>query len=95
MKKILGVILIMFVGFKMFAQTPERMSYQSVIRDANNQLVTNTNVGIQISIIRGSANGTAIYTERHFVTTNAYGVVSIEIGSGTVLSVLNVGICQV
>ena len=41
------------------AQTPEKMSYQAVIRDGSNTLVVNQQVGIQISILQGSANGTS------------------------------------
>ena len=62
-----------------FAQTPQKMSYQAVIRDNSDALVTNTQVGMQISILQGSANGTVIYTETQTPTTNNNGLVSIEI----------------
>jgi hypothetical protein len=69
-----------------FAQTPEKMSYQAVIRDASDNLITDTQVGMQISILQGSASGTAVYVETQEPTTNANGLVSIEIGTGTVES---------
>jgi hypothetical protein len=69
-----------------FAQAPNKMSYQAVIRDNSNALVTNQVVGMQISILQGSANGTAVYVETQTPTTNANGLASIEIGGGTVLS---------
>jgi hypothetical protein len=62
------------------------MSYQAVIRDNSNALVTNQIVGMQISILQGSANGTAVYAETQTPTTNTNGLVSIEIGGGTVVS---------
>jgi hypothetical protein len=65
------------------AQTPEKMSYQAVIRDGSNTLVVNQQVGMQISILQGSANGTAVFTETHNAPTNANGLVSIEVGGGT------------
>ena len=68
------------------AQSPEKMSYQAVVRDACDKLVTDQVVGMQISILKGSADGTAVYTETHTPTTNANGLVSIEIGNGTVVS---------
>jgi len=68
------------------AQTPERMSYQSVLRDARNQLVTNRQVGMQISILHNSPSGTAVYVEQQTATTNAHGLVSVEIGTGHVIS---------
>ncbi len=69
-----------------FGQSPEKMSYQAVIRNSSDDLVTNTSVGMQISILQGSASGTTVYVERHFPTTNANGLVSLEIGGGTVVS---------
>jgi len=66
-----------------FAQAPEKMSYQAVIRDASNALVTNQQVGMQISILQGS---TAVYEETQTPTSNTNGLVSLEIGTGTVIS---------
>jgi len=68
------------------AQSPEKMSYQAVVRNATNNLVTNQGVGMQISILQTSASGTSVYVETHTPTTNANGLVSIEIGTGTVVS---------
>jgi hypothetical protein len=77
-----GVILPPQAG----AQAPDKMSYQAVIRDAENQLVTDQPVGMQVSILQGSVNGTAVYVETHASLTNANGLVSIEIGAGTLVS---------
>jgi hypothetical protein len=61
------------------------MSYQEVIRNALNNLVT-TQVGMQISILQGTSTGTAVYVELQTPTPNANGLVTIEIGSGTPVS---------
>ena len=66
-----------------FAQAPEKMSYQAVVRGANNALVTNQQVGMQISILQGS---TAVYEETQTPTSNKNGLVSLEIGKGTIVS---------
>ena len=68
------------------AQSPETMSYQAVIRDVGDNLVINQSVGMQISILQSSAKGTAVYIETHISTTNTNGLVSVEIGGGTVVS---------
>jgi len=68
------------------AQSPEKMSYQAVIRDGSNTLLVSTAVGMQISILQGGATGTAVYVETQTPTTNANGLVSVEIGAGTVQS---------
>lgn len=68
------------------AQSPEKMSYQAVIRNSSGQLISNQSVGMQISILQGSAGGASVYTETQTPGTNANGLVSIEIGDGTVVS---------
>lgn len=68
------------------AQSPEKISYQAVIRNSSNDLITNTSVGMQISILQGSASGAVMYSETQTPTTNANGLVSIEIGEGTVVA---------
>lgn len=85
MKKFFTVLTVVLLTTKVFAQSPEKMSYQAVIRNASNNLITSSAVGMQISILQGSADGTAVYIERHFPTTNANGLVSIEVGAGTVI----------
>tara|TARA_R110000823_G_scaffold266883_2_gene386881 strand:- start:10717 stop:11949 length:1233 start_codon:yes stop_codon:yes gene_type:complete len=66
------------------AQTPEKMSYQAVVRDDSNNLVTSTQVGMQFSILQGSETGTAVYVETQTPTTNDNGLATVEIGDGTV-----------
>jgi hypothetical protein len=75
-----------FVPQQIFAQAPEKMSYQAVVRNSSNALVVNQAVGMQISIIQGSPSGSAVYVETHVPTANANGLVSLEIGEGTVIS---------
>ena len=59
------------------------MTYQAVIRDASDQLVTNQDMGMQISILQGTSDGTPVYVETQSSTSNINGLVSIEIGTGT------------
>jgi hypothetical protein len=67
------------------AQAPQKMSYQAVVRDASNNIVASTVVGMRIQILQGSEFGTAVYVETQTPPTNANGLVSIEIGNGTVV----------
>ena len=76
----------LLISSSVFAQTPEKISYQAVIRNSSNNLVTSTAVGMQISVLQGSISGTAVYIERQYPTTNANGLISIEVGSGLVVS---------
>ncbi len=86
MKKLFSIVAAVLITAGVFAQSPEKMSYQAVIRNNSNALVTNTSVGMKISILQGSASGTEVYVETQTPTTNVNGLVSIEIGSGTVVS---------
>ena len=86
MKKLFTFMVAVFLTATLWAQSPEKMSYQAVIRNSSEALVTNTTVGMQISILQGSASGTAVYVETQTPTSNANGLVSVEIGSGTVVS---------
>lgn len=72
--------------FQVNAQAPQKMSYQSVIRNASGSLVSNGSVGIKISILQGSASGTVAYAETHTTTTNVNGLATIEIGGGSLLT---------
>jgi hypothetical protein len=83
MKKLYTFLAAILLTAATFAQTPEKMSYQAVVRDSVDALVTNQAVGMQISILQTTATGTAVYEETHTPTTNINGLVSLEIGSGT------------
>ncbi|MBU6158382.1 MAG: hypothetical protein KGP35_05045 [Bacteroidetes bacterium] len=83
MKKLSTLIAAVLISINLFAQAPQKMSYQAVIRNAQNELVVNKPVKMRISILQGSATGNAVYSELHNATTNANGLVSIEIGAGT------------
>ena len=88
MKKLYAIIIALLLATSILAQSPEKMSYQAVIRNSSDELVTNQTVGVQISILQGTADGSAVYIETQTPTTNANGLVSIEIGgnNATVVS---------
>ena len=64
------------------SQAPEKFIYQTVIRDASGNLVCNGQVGVRVSILKNSTEGVPVYCETHQLTTNAKGLLTIEIGSG-------------
>jgi len=86
MKKIFIFFLALALNGYLKAQAPQKMSYQSVVRNSNGQLLNNANVGVRISVLQGSENGTAVYKETHSLTTNINGLLSLEIGAGTVVT---------
>ena len=86
MKKIITICAAILMTSSLFAQAPNKMSYQAVIRNNTNALVANQAVGMRISILQTSPSGTAVYVETQTPSTNANGLVSIEIGGGAVIS---------
>ncbi len=84
MKKILSSFIVsLLVTFVSFGQAPEGFKYQAVVRDAANTILANQAVGMRLTIQQGSMGGTAVYTETFSPTSNAYGLVNLEIGTGT------------
>ena len=86
MKKIYSILAGLLLTASVFAQAPQKMSYQAVIRNSSNTLITSAPIGMQISVLQGSASGTAVYVETQTPSTNANGLASVEIGGGTVVS---------
>ena len=89
MRHLFTFLASVLITVSVWAQTPQKMSYQAVIRNSSDALVTNTQVGMQISILKGAADGTAVYTETQTPTTNANGLVSIEIGDEAGFSIID------
>jgi hypothetical protein len=84
MKRILlSLVAIATLSLSSFGQAPEGFKYQAVVRDAGNLILNNQAVGMQLTIQQGSVGGTAAYSETFSVTSNAYGLVNLEIGTGT------------
>ncbi|MBT3871139.1 MAG: collagen-like protein, partial [Flavobacteriaceae bacterium] len=59
------------------------MSYQAVLRDSEDNLVIEQTVGMRISILQTTVSGVAVYVEIQMSSTNANGLVTLEIGTGT------------
>lgn len=77
--------LLVFQVIQGMAQTPERISYQASIRNADNTLVANTEIAVKIAVLQNSLSGTSVYEEVHHPITSPNGVVGLEIGGGTVI----------
>ena len=83
MKRVFTLLAALLFSAFVMAQIPNKMSYQAVIRDGSNKLVSNHAVGIQLSILKDAV---PIYVETHTTNTNANGLLTLEIGAGNVVS---------
>jgi hypothetical protein len=79
---LLFTAIVLQAGF-LNAQAPQKVNYQSVIRNASGELIKSANVSIRISILQDSVDGGEVYVEKHLVPTNNNGLATLSIGSGT------------
>jgi len=87
MKKLALIFLaITCLVSSLFAQAPEAFKYQAVLRNADGELIAGQDVLLKVSILDLTPEGEALYSEEHSAATNPYGVVSLTIGEGTILS---------
>jgi hypothetical protein len=81
MKRVFTLLAAILLMAATWAQAPQQMSYQAVIRNAGGEVVT-TMVGMRISILKGSEAGTQVYVETQTPTPNLNGLVAIKVGGG-------------
>ena len=82
MKKIILIITALFFCLINYSQSPEKFTYQSIVRAADGSILKTTSLGIRISILKSSKNGTTVYSETHTVSSNINGLVTFIIGDG-------------
>jgi hypothetical protein len=87
-KKLILLLLLAVSLFQtlLYAQAPNGINYQAVIRNNTGALSANTPVAIRVNIRQTTTTGTIVYSERQNVTTDQFGLVNFVIGSGTLLS---------
>ena len=79
----LSFILAISINFLSYSQAPESFKYQAVIRDGNGAIISNQTVNLQLEILQGGVMGNPVYTEMFQTFSNGYGLVNLEIGTGT------------
>ena len=78
------MLFVLSLNVTSFAQAPDRISYQAVIRDSEGNLVKNQSIGMAVVISSGEGLFKfMVYRELHNPQTNENGLISIEIGGGT------------
>jgi hypothetical protein len=72
--------------FFMMAQSPKAFNYQAVARGQNGEVLSGQMIGMRISILQETINGSSVFSERHEVMTNAFGLLNLKVGAGQNLS---------
>src|SRR5258708_7509919 len=90
MKSILTSFSFLFVCFSLSistssAQQPTKaINYQAVARSSAGNILASQNISIRITI--EDVNNNSLYTETHSSTTNQFGLFTLGIGTGSVVS---------
>jgi hypothetical protein len=82
MKKIYFLVAGLLMTAIVFAQAPQKMSYQAVLRDNASALIKSAPVGMKISVLQGSTTGVIVYSETQNEDTDSNGLVSLQVGAG-------------
>ena len=82
----LRIILLILLPIFGFSQAPQKINFQSILRNTLGEVVSNKAISLKISILSGSIYGITVYSETHTKTTDASGLISLQIGNGTVIS---------
>ena len=82
MRKLFVTFTLAILAMVSFAQIPQTFSYQAVVRDAENQLIVSKPMIVELSILQGSDDGMLVYSEKHVVTSNQNGLISLKMGAG-------------
>ncbi|MEP2687032.1 hypothetical protein [Maribacter dokdonensis] len=83
--KLYQFLTLFFLTLGICAQMPEKISYQAIIRNTDGEILGNSTIGIKISILQQATNGQEVYQESHLPLTNENGLMTLQIGTGTVL----------
>lgn len=81
MKKVYAFLFAFMLFGSLLAQAPQSFNYQAVVRNIDGSAIENTQVGMRISILQGSVTGTSVCIEEFTPTTNAFGLVTLAVGS--------------
>ena len=80
--KVKAILVFVFLSYLSFSQSPQKFTYQSIIKNSSGYLLKNQVVGLRISVLSNSSNGIEVYSEEHFPTSNSNGLVTLIIGEG-------------
>jgi hypothetical protein len=83
---ILLPIALLVLPTTLSAQVPQFFNYQGIARDAGGNVLPNRKIGVELSVLDGGPAGTVVYAETFTDTTNAFGLFSMPVGGGTVVS---------
>ena len=86
MKKLIFIILAVLCTIGVQAQAPEKIGYQSIVRQVGGEVLSGQSVGVRFSISPDITFATSDYVEMHTEVTDINGLINLNIGDGTIVS---------
>ena len=77
-------LLFLLVLFTLSLSAQNMFNYQAIVRDSEGSVVKNTKLEVNIVIVDSFEN--TLFEEEHYISTDQYGVINLEIGNGAVVS---------
>ena len=86
MKKILLLSVIILFSSITYSQSPYSFNYQGLARNAEGEALRSQEISLRIGIVSNSPSGNLLYQEVHDVVTSEFGVFSLQIGEGQIIT---------
>ncbi len=86
MKQIICSLILVCAYYISRAQAPQSIPYQAVLRNPDGSFMANTAITMTFKIRDTTATGIVVYEENHSATTNAQGLISLNVGNGSAVS---------
>jgi hypothetical protein len=83
MKRFLSILIAFGFSTIAIAQVPATFNYQTIVRKKTGEVIAAKKVSLKFSIVPDLEIDTIVYSERHVVTTDKSGFVSVTVGNGT------------
>ncbi|GAB5410806.1 MAG: hypothetical protein BalsKO_31710 [Balneolaceae bacterium] len=83
LKKLTFLAFVLFISTNLYAQVPQGFNFQAMARGTDGIPLINQELGVQVSVLKGSDTGESVYLENHTVITNPVGLIQLVIGEGT------------
>jgi uncharacterized protein (TIGR02145 family) len=83
-----NIALFLFLTFSLhsFSQSPSSIPYQAVLRSSDGSVMANSSATITFKIHDSTASGTVVFEETHTTTSNAQGLIGLNVGEGSAVS---------
>jgi hypothetical protein len=85
-KKLSAFMMALVISGSLFAQVPQKFNYQGIARDTKGNPMAQQRMTLKLTVLPAADATTGEYEEIQTVTTNEFGLYTLQIGNGTPLN---------